>query len=88
MRGMAAGTGRVGLCVEYRERKYPIELKIKRDSGTYDRGVGQAAAYMERLGCGEGWLVIFDRAKGTPWGDRLYVKKESVGGKTVTVYGC
>jgi hypothetical protein len=52
------------------------------------KGVVQTAGYMERLGCDEGWLVIFDQTKGTPWEDRLFVQREDVGGKTVTVYGC
>jgi hypothetical protein len=88
IREMAAGTGRTDLCIVYRERKYPIELKIRRDGGTMQKGVKQTAGYMERLGCDEGWLVIFDQAGGAPWEDRLFVKREDVGGKTVTVFGC
>ena len=88
VREMAAGTGRTDLCAEYHGRKYPIELKIRRDCSTYAKGVEQAAAYMDQLGCTEGWLVIFDQAKATPWEDRLYVKREYAGGKTVTIYGC
>jgi hypothetical protein len=85
VREMAAGTGRTDLCVEYQERKYPVELKIKRDGGTYAKGVEQTARYMETLGCDEGWLVIFDQAGDTPWEDRLFVRVERVcGGKAVT----
>ena len=58
------------------------------DSGTYAMGVEQTAAYMERLGCAEGWLVLFDQSGSASWDDRLYEKREAMGGKTVTVYGC
>ena len=88
IREMAAGTGRTDLCVVYNEHKYPIELKIKRDNNTYARGVEQIAAYMDRLGSAEGWLVIFDQSRDAPWEDRLFVKRERAGDKTITVYGC
>ena len=88
VREMAAGTGRVDLCVEYQEQMHQIELKLKRDSKTYIRGVEQTTAYMDRLGCAEGRLVLFDQAKGTPWEKRLFIKAELAGGKKVTVYGC
>ena len=87
-REMAAGTGRTDICAIYKDRKYPIELKIRRDEGTYAKCVSQAAGYMERLGCVDGWLVLFDQSKDTPWKDRLFVKKETIGDKAVTVFGC
>ena len=85
---MAAGTGRTDLCVVYGEQKYPIELKIRHDSSSYAKGVTQTAQYMETLGCTEGWLVIFNQTKGASWEDRLFVKRENMKGKTVTVFGC
>ena len=88
IREMAAGTGRTDLCVVYKERKYPIELKIKRDGSTYAKGVAQTAGYMDVLGCDNGWLVLFDQTEEVLWDDKLYVKIEDAGGKTVTVYGC
>ena len=88
LREMAAGTGRTDLCVEYQGYKYPIELKIKRDNSTLTKGVEQTAVYMEKLGCTEGWLVIFDQFEKASWEDRLFIKEEHRGGKTVTVFGC
>jgi hypothetical protein len=88
IREMAAGTGRSDLCIVYHDRKYPIELKIRRDGSSMQKGVEQTAGYMERLGCAEGWLVLFDQTEGVRWEDRLFVKKENTGGKIVTVYGC
>jgi hypothetical protein len=88
VREMAAATGRVDLCVEYREHRYPIELKIRRDDNTYAGGLKQIAGYMDKLGSKVGWLVLFDRREGLSWEDKLYAKKEDIGSKTVTVFGC
>ena len=87
-REMAAGTGRTDLCVVYRELKYPIELKIRYGNGTYSEGVEQIARYMEKLGCTEGWLVLFDRRSEQSWEDKLFVKQERINDKTVIVFGC
>jgi len=88
VREMAASTGRIDLCVEYRDQSYPIELKIRRDDSTYSEGLKQTAGYMDRLGGKEGWLVLFDQRKGLSWDDKLYVKKECLDDKTITVFGC
>jgi hypothetical protein len=37
--------------------------------------------------CTEGWLVAFDRRPTVKWEDKLYFRKETVDGKTVTVVG-
>ena len=42
---------------------------------------------MDTLGCTEGWLVIFDQRKKTLWKDKIYQKKETKDGMTVTVTG-
>jgi Holliday junction resolvase len=88
IREMAAGTGRVDLCVEYQGQRCPIELKIRRDERTYDDGVKQTARYLDKLGCDQGWLVLFDQRTGMSWEDKLYVKREGIEGKTVPVFGC
>ena len=63
-------------------------LKIRRDNKTYANGLEQTASYMDKLGCTEGWLVIFDQRKEPPWEEKLYVNTEKAGGKTITVIGC
>jgi len=88
VREMAAATGRVDLCVEYQEHRYPIELKIRRDDNTYIEGLAQTAGYMDKLGSKEGWLVLFDQRKGLAWEDKLYTKKENIDSKAITVVGC
>jgi hypothetical protein len=42
---------------------------------------------MDVHNCREGWLVLFDRRTTVSWDDKIYMKKETVDGKTVTVVG-
>jgi hypothetical protein len=86
-REMASGTRRVDLCVAYQGVKYPVELKVDRGPQTKKEGLSQIAGYMDTLGCDEGWLCLFSTNKDAPWKERHFVKKHSVGGKTVTVVG-
>ncbi|MDR1537216.1 MAG: AAA-like domain-containing protein [Clostridiales bacterium] len=88
IRELAAGTGRSDLCIIYQGRKYPIELKIRHDDQTYIEGKQQILRYMDKLGCNDGWLVVFDQRQKLTWKERLFVKKEKKDDKTVMIYGC
>jgi hypothetical protein len=37
--------------------------------------------------CREGWMVVFDRRRNISWEEKIYMKKEAVDGKTITVVG-
>ena len=87
IREMAAGTRRTDLCIVFQGNKYPIELKIRRGDNSVSEGIEQTIRYMDTFGCSEGWLAVFDRRQNTSWEDKIYVKKETVDGKTVTVIG-
>jgi hypothetical protein len=87
IREMAAGTGRLDLCLTYENRKYPIELKIRHGAKYLEEGIEQTARYMDACGCSEGWLVVFDRRAEVRWADKIYMRKETVDGKSVTVIG-
>jgi hypothetical protein len=87
IREMAAGTGRLDLCLTYENRKYPIELKIRHGAKYLEEGIEQTARYMDACGCSEGWLVVFDHRTEVKWEDKIYTKKETVDGKTITVTG-
>jgi hypothetical protein len=86
-RDMAAGTGRLDLCLVYENEKYPIELKIRYDTKTLEKGLEQTARYMESYGCNKGWLAIFDRRKTVSWDDKLTMEDIVVDGKEITVVG-
>jgi len=86
IRDMGAGTGRTDLCLVYGNQRYPIELKIRRGDKSIDKGIEQTIRYMDTFGCNEGWLAVFDQRK-MSWNKKIYTKKETVDGKTVTVVG-
>jgi len=86
-REMAAGTRRTDLCLIFENKKYPIELKIWRGEKTICEGVEQTLAYMDAFDCIEGWLAIFDRRPNMKWEEKIYMKKEKIDGKTVTIVG-
>jgi len=88
IREMAFGRKRIDLCVVYDGQKYPIELKILQNMRGKAQGIEQILGYMDKVGSDNGWLVIFDRDPGKSWAERIYVKEETAGGKTVTVVGC
>jgi hypothetical protein len=87
VREMASGSGRLDLCLIYENRKYPIELKIRYGEKYLQEGLEQTARYMDLHGCNESWLVIFDRRTTVKWEDKLYFKKKTVDGKTITLVG-
>ena len=87
IREMGAGTGRTDLCVVYNGCKYPIELKIRRGEKTIPEGIAQTIRYMDHFGCDTGWLVVFDQRQGVSWDDKIFIRQERVGDKTVTVVG-
>jgi hypothetical protein len=86
IREMAAGTGRLDICLVYEGQKYPIELKLWRGEKSLERGVEQTLRYMDVYGATEGWLALFDRTK-TPWDEKIYLERRTIDGKTVTIVG-
>jgi len=87
LREFATGSGRTDLCVVYNGQKYPIELKIRRGDKTRAEGIEQTQHYMDTLGCTEGWLAIFDQRPDISWDEKIFMSKETISGKTVTVVG-
>jgi AAA+ ATPase superfamily predicted ATPase len=69
VREMAAGRGRMDVGVVYKGRKYPIEVKIRRERNSLEtveaKGREQLRRYMERMSADKGWLLIHDRPAGT-----------------------
>jgi molybdopterin-guanine dinucleotide biosynthesis protein len=88
IREMAAERRRLDLCLEYEGLRYPIELKLLRGDKTYPEGVRQLSAYMDSLGCSEGWLVVFDRRDSVDWKSKIFTREEKVDGKNIRIVGC
>ena len=84
------GLGRraLDLLIEWRGRRYAIEVKIRRGTVTEERALDQVAGYLERLALDEGWLVMFDLRSTTGWDERLTMREVEHRGKRVHVVGC
>jgi hypothetical protein len=86
-REMAVGSGRLDLLLEYNDKRYPIELKIRRSEQYVEKGLKQIARYMDIHNCKEGWLAVFDKRKTIDWDDKIYTKKKKINDKTITIVG-
>ncbi len=87
-REMAGGTKRLDLCLHYQNIKYPVELKLRYGNTTYQEGKDQLADYMDKLGCAEGWLIVFDRRQKTPWSQKIFWQTHKMEGKIIHIVGC
>ena len=56
---MALGSGRLDLCVEYRDKRYAVEVKTSKNFAG-EKSYAQFAGYLDKLGLAEGWMPIFD----------------------------
>jgi hypothetical protein len=66
-----------------------IELKLLRKSleETIRQGLGQTAAYMDKIGTTDGHLVIFDRRPELSWEEKIFREEREYEGKQITVWG-
>jgi hypothetical protein len=71
----------------WRDRPYPIEVKLRRDTRTEADALDQLAGYLDHAGLAEGWLVLFDRRKELSWEDRLTVRDITHQGKSIHIVG-
>ena len=85
-REMALGSGRLDLCVEYRDKRYAVEVKTAKNFKGED-SYRQLLNYLDTLGLAEGWMPIFDPDPAKPWEEKLYNRDVELGGKTLHVVG-
>ena len=88
-REYALGKSRVDLLIKWPHgsQRIAIELKVLRSAKTRPDGLEQTARYMDKSKATEGHLVIFDTKSKKIWEEKIYQKKEMVGGKTINVWG-
>ena len=87
-RELATGRGRLDLCIHYKDQRYPIEIKIRRNTKTINEGKEQLWAYMDTLECDKGWLIVFDQRKSISWTKKIFWKDTRVKKKTIHIVGC
>jgi len=91
-RDCAAGSGRMDLGIEYKQRWYIIEIKLLRDHDgiqtVREEGLEQIREYRDKMAPeAPSWLVIFDRRSKTKkksWDERITWEQDG----EVTVLGC
>lgn len=81
------GRGALDVLVEWKDARYAIELKIRRDTLTESEAIEQLGGYMDHLGLKLGWLVLFDLRKELTWEEKLYQRDVEYEGKTIRIVG-
>jgi len=64
----------------------PAELRGSLEA-TVRTGLGQTRAYMDRCAADAGHLVMFDRAGGKSWDQKMCRREEDTGGARITIWG-
>jgi hypothetical protein len=82
------GRGALDLMLFWRSERYAVEVKLRRDTRTLERGVRQTASYLDASGLDEGWLVLFDLRAEPTWEEKLFLRDERVGNTLIHVVGC
>ena len=82
------GRGALDLLIDWKGRRYAIELKLRRDARTEPRALEQLARYLDGLGLSEGWLVLFDLRRDLSWEEKLTMRDVTHEGKTIHIVGC
>ncbi|MFN7924367.1 MAG: ATP-binding protein [Bryobacteraceae bacterium] len=89
-REYALGLHRTDLLVKWAAQRFVIETKVLRKSleKTAESGLVQIAGYMDKTGCDNAHLVIFDPRKEISWDEKVYRRPGSTpDGKSVTIWG-
>ena len=86
VREMALNSRRLDLCVEYRGRRYAVEVKTAENFKGAE-SYAQLADYLDTLGLAEGWMPVFDEDKSKPWEEKIFTRDEVFAGKTIHVVG-
>ena len=86
IREMALGSGRLDLCVEYRDKRYAVEVKTSKNFAG-EKSYAQLAGYLDKLGLHEGWMAIFDEDKSKSWEEKLCSRDVEFNGKSLHVIG-
>ena len=86
VREMALGSGRLDLCVEFKGKRYAVEVKTSKNFAG-EKSYMQLAGYLDKLKLPEGWMAIFDVGTSKPWDERLYCRDVEYNGKKLHLIG-
>jgi len=85
-REYALGRGALDLLVSWKDERFAVEVKLRRDRSTLPDAIEKTVRYLDFVGLPEGWLVLFDLRK-TAWDRKIFNRKLRSGSKTVRVVG-
>jgi hypothetical protein len=83
----AFNTLKADICVSYKGRNYPLELKIH-GSKSREESLEQLFGYMNKSRASEGWLVVFDKNFTKLWDKKTYWETQDYKDKIIHVVGC
>jgi hypothetical protein len=90
-REYALGRGALDLLVEFGGESHAIELKRVTQHDSFEvveeEGREQLTRYLDGLGLGEGWLLIFDERPGRSWEERLVRRDVEEAGRLLHIRG-
>lgn len=68
-----------------------VELKLRYEhtalEKTIEKGLEQILGYMDKCDASEGYLLVFDRAPGLSWEERIFKQERTFNGKKIKVFG-
>jgi hypothetical protein len=82
------GRGALDLLIFWKDKRYAIELKLRRRTETEAEAIAQVRRYLDVAGLDEGWLLLFDLRKKLSWDKKLFSKTTKRGKARVHVVGC
>ena len=65
-----------------------LQCSTRMAVGSSKTALEQVARYLDAMGVGEGWLVMFDLRSTKTWDERLTTRTVEAAGKRVHVVGC
>ncbi|MDR1296674.1 MAG: hypothetical protein LBO05_04725, partial [Deltaproteobacteria bacterium] len=86
-REYALGRLRVDILITYKEKHYPLEVKIKY-AKSEEENLKQLWGYLDRSSSQEGWLLVCDKDLNKPWENKLTWETKQYQGKAIHLVGC
>ncbi|MDR1855932.1 MAG: AAA-like domain-containing protein [Desulfovibrio sp.] len=87
-REFALGSYRADICITYKDKNYPIEIKMESPMALGD-AIPQLARYMDHCGANQGWLVVFATSLKKAWKDKIYWRQQELdNGGCIHIVGC
>jgi hypothetical protein len=86
-RQFAQGCGAVDLFIQFKNRKYLVEIKLL-GQRSLESSLEQIKGYLDISDEKEGWLVIFDRDRNKSWEEKISWETTQFEGVKIHIVGC